>query len=82
MTALFEYCSKLKEIPLLDTSKATNVGGICYDCYDVESGALALYNQMANQTNPPTDHLHAFYRCGIHTSTGTAELAQIPDDWK
>lgn len=82
LSAMFEYCTRLKHIPLIDTSKAIEVGSICYDCYKAESGQLALYQQMINQANPPQEHLYAFHRCGRDTTTGAAELAQIPSDWK
>lgn len=80
--AMCQDCKKLKSIPLFDTSKATDVDYMFNECRSVESGALALYNQMANQTNPPTDHLTTFKNCGIDTVTGAAELEQIPSDWK
>lgn len=31
---------------------------------------------------PPTSHIYTFRNCGINTQTGSAELAQIPNDWK
>ena len=75
-------CTSLKEIPLFDTSKATDVYAMCAGCYDVESGALALYNQLSTQTNPPNSHDYCFSNCGSDTQSGAAELAQIPSDWK
>lgn len=74
-------CTSLTTIPLLDTSHATNVSGMCDECYNIESGALDLYNQMSTQTNPPTYHDLTFTDCGSHTVTGAAELAQIPTSW-
>ena len=53
-----------------------------YNCYSVQSGALALYQQASTQATPPTDHRNTFTDCGINTQTGSAELAQIPNDWK
>jgi hypothetical protein len=53
-----------------------------WDCYNVESGALALYQQASSQARPPAYHYYTFYKCGINTTTGAAELAQIPSDWK
>ncbi len=75
-------CNALTRIPLFNTSKVRNVIGAFGNCWKVQSGALALYNQMANQTNPPSSHRECFYRCGRDTTSGAAELAQIPDDWK
>jgi hypothetical protein len=53
-----------------------------YETPKVQSGALALYQQASTQTNPPTNHNETFTRCGTNTTTGAAELAQIPSDWK
>jgi hypothetical protein len=52
------------------------------ECVNVQSGALALYQQASTQTNPPSNHGGTFYNCGSNTTTGAAELAQIPSDWK
>lgn len=52
-----------------------------YNCINVESGILALYQQVSTQSNIPY-HSEAFYNCGSNTETGRAELAQLPSDWK
>lgn len=75
-------CKALTRLPLFNTSKAVNVRGAFGNCWKVQSGALALYNQMINQTNPPSTHSECFYNCGRDTTSGAAELAQIPSDWK
>ena len=82
MDYVFAYCSSLKYIPLFDTSKMKDVTQCFYHCSKVETGALALYNQMISQANPPTKFDCCFTYCGSNTQTGSAELAQIPDDWK
>lgn len=69
-------------IPLFDTSSLVNVNSMFYECTNVEGGILDLYNQMSTQTNPPIYHVGTFYECGVNTQTGTAELAQVPSDWK
>lgn len=71
----------LKHVPLLDTSSAVNVDFMFVDCHNVESGALELYNQLSSQ-GTVTSHEGTFYNCGDQTTTGAAELAQIPEDWK
>jgi len=53
-----------------------------YNCYKVESGALALYQQASTQATPPSSHSGTFSNCGRDTVTGAAELAQIPSNWK
>lgn len=82
MTYMFRSCTSLTSIPLFDTSKLTNMDSAFYVCRGVQSGALALYQQVSTQTNPPTSHRSTFYNCGSNTQTGAAELAQIPSDWK
>lgn len=52
-----------------------------YNCTQVQSGALALYQQASTQTTPPTIYENAFWQCGSNTTTGAAELAQIPVAW-
>lgn len=81
-SGMFVNCESLREVPLYDTSSATDVRWMFYRCYNVTSGALALYTQMANQATPPSLHSECFTDCGRDTQTGAAELAQIPSDWK
>lgn len=81
MFRMFQNCSGLTAIPLFDTSSATNMNDMFQNCTNVESGALALYQQASTQATVP-EHAGTFYNCGIDTVTGAAELAQIPDEWK
>ena len=82
MSYMFTRCFSLTSIPLFDTSKVTNMKFAFYNCDMVESGALALYQQASTQANPPVEHSRTFTNCGYSTTTGAAELAQIPRDWK
>lgn len=75
-------CSLLASVPLFDTSKVTNMDYMFYNCSNVQSGALALYQQASTQTTPPSNHLRTFCNCGSNTITGAAELEQIPSNWK
>lgn len=79
---MFYGCTNLKTIPLFNTSKLEDAMAMFFECTNVDSGALALYNQMSTQTTPPYLHNGTFYNCGINSTTGSAELAQIPSDWK
>lgn len=86
-TSLARICQDCHElggpIPLLNTSKVTNVRYAFYECPWVESGALALYNQMISQSVPPTTYEWCF-GCGGYTPPDTpihAERAQIPESW-
>lgn len=81
MTAMFACCLTLETVPLFDTSKCTKMDGMFEDCPNVKSGALALYRQASSQATVPS-HSTTFRDCGINTPTGSAELAQIPNDWK
>ena len=71
----------IPSIPLFDTSSAADVSYMFRNTGYVESGALALYQQMANQATPPSSHQGCFRDCGAGTTTGAAELAQIPTSW-
>ena len=82
MNSMFENCSVLAAVPLFNTSNVTEMYESFYGCINVETGALALYQQLSSQANPPSIHGGAFHDCGSQTTTGAAELAQIPDDWK
>lgn len=82
MNYMFRFCGSLESIPLFDTTKVTKMDITFYACNNVQYGALALYQQISTQSNPPTSHDATFRKCGSNTETGAAELAQIPSDWK
>lgn len=81
MSNMFQQCSILTNIPLFDTSKVIDISYAFSLCYKVKSGALALYRQASRQTNPPSNHDSTFSQCGRDTTTGYAELQQIPQSW-
>jgi len=82
MRAMFQFAYKLTTVPLFNTSKVIDMESMFHFCGDVQSGALALYQQASSQANPPTNHKFTFDKCGENTETGAAELAQIPYEWK
>lgn len=82
MYEMFSQCGSLTSIQLFDTYSVTNMSRAFQNCYNVEGGALALYQRASTQAIPPSNHSIAFSRCGENTITGAAELAQIPSDWK
>lgn len=82
MNNMFYNCTSLTTVPLFDTSSVTNMNSTFISCTNVESGALALYQQASTQATPPTYHIYCFSECGRDTVTGAAELAQIPSGWK
>ena len=79
---MFRECTSLTSVPLFDTSSVTDMRDMFDGCFNVESGALALYQQASSQATPPLLYDLCFRNCGRDTTTGAAELAQIPSDWK
>lgn len=80
LSAAFEH-TPLTNVPDLTTDNATDVRWMFNVCPLVESGALDLYTKMSSQTTPPSLHNSCFAACGSSTTTGAAELAQIPNSW-
>ena len=80
-TSMFAFCTSLTSVPLFDLSSATDTAEMFVGCTSVETGALALYQQVSTQTTPPSNHSDMFTDCGSGTTTGAAELAQIPTSW-
>lgn len=79
---MFGGCSSLKRVPLYNTSSLTHMSYMFENCVNVERGAFALYQQASSQSTPPMYHTDTFNNCGTNTTTGSAELAQIPTNWK
>ena len=79
---MFYGCTSLVEVPQLVTPNITNVMTMFGNCPNVESGALSMYQYFTSLGDQITNHYQAFYMCGENTVTGSAELAQIPSDWK
>ena len=82
MEEMFWGCYALTAIPLFNTSSVENMYETFSGCLNVETGALALYQQLSAQGIESSYHVRTFEDCGSNTTTGAAELAQIPDDWK
>ncbi|MBQ1570436.1 MAG: BspA family leucine-rich repeat surface protein [Clostridiales bacterium] len=82
MNYTFSECHSITKVPLLDTSKVVDFNYAFSNCYNVESGAYDLYYQASHQMNVPTTHHGTFNNCGSNTTSGAAELAQIPSGWK
>ena len=78
---MMHNCTSLTSVPLFDTSSATNMDSMFYYCYNVQSGALALYQQASTQEVRPSSHDNTFKYCGNDTASGYAELQQIPQSW-
>jgi hypothetical protein len=80
MLNMFVYCHTLEEIPPFDMSSCTNAWNIFRACSSVKSGALESYRRLSTNGLEVT-HYDAFLECGINTTTGLAELQQIPQSW-
>ena len=78
---MFNGCTSFTTIPLLNLPNIESMSGMFQDCTNVQSGALALYQQLSTQSNPPQYHEGMFMHCGQDTQTGLAELNQIPTSW-
>ena len=81
MEGTFEGCLSLSAIPLFDTSSCYRMTWTFHDCRSVQSGALALYQQASTQDTVPIHSTNTFRNCGRDTTTGLAELQQIPESW-
>lgn len=58
--------------------------GAFQSCKKVPSGALALYNSLSSQANPPSSYSYCFTGCGANAALDApihAEMDQIPTDW-
>lgn len=81
MSGAFMHNMSLRQVPLLNTSSVVDISSAFLGDRNVESGALALYNQASSQQNPPSNYSACFGNCGDYTQTGREELAQIPTSW-
>jgi len=70
----------LTNIPDFDVRSVTNANYAFAFSGNVNSGITNLYNKLSALSD--VSHECTFRLTGVNTSTGAAELAQIPDDWK
>lgn len=75
-----DHCQSLTSVPAFNVSSARWVNYMFDGCYNVEQGALALYNRLSARPEV-TSYTNCFNKCGRDTVTGAAELAQIPTSW-
>lgn len=81
LDSMFLNCSSLSAIPNFKIEHAENLDSMFERCYNVETGIKSLYDKLSVLPSI-TSHYCVFDDCGIYTTQGAAELAQIPDDWK
>lgn len=83
MNQMFEDCNSLIRIPQFNVSKVEEATLAFKNCKNVDTGILSMYNALStNELIGEYSHEEVFKNCGINTTTGAAELAQIPSDWK
>ena len=82
----FSGMSAVTEIPALDIHSAEQVSTMFANCVRVQAGILSMYGRLSSL---PGDvgryswaHLGCFQNCGSMTTTGSAELSQVPSEWK
>jgi len=80
-------CDGLTYLPELELpSTITGCDRTFGHCPNVRTGILRAYNYLSSLTITGTQyangHESTFYKCGTNTTTGAAELAQVPSDWK
>lgn len=81
--SMFLHCNILQKVPDLgQLPNITNVRSMFQGCRFVMSGILAMYNILSTRITTVSNHRYCFTSCGSSTSTGSAELAQIPSGWK
>ena len=82
ISSICRYCMSLKQIPDFHlTDSLTDCSSAFAYAWDVESGILDMYNKLSG-FGTVISHTQTFIMCGTHTTSGSAELAQIPSDWK
>lgn len=77
---MFDEAHLLEWIPQFDLSSCIYMGRTFRRCRYVAGGILDMYNRAV--AAGIQYHSETFRECGTLTTTGRAELAQIPSDWK
>jgi hypothetical protein len=78
----FRNCRSLTYMPLLDVSSVNNCTEMFKGCVNIAGGILDVYDVLKVNCASYGLHVQAFTGCGINSTTGRAELMQIPNDWK
>lgn len=82
---MFKGCSSLTSIPSITIpSSLSSCSSMFEGCVNVETGIQTMYNTLntALYNARSTYYSSCFKDCGSNTTTGAAELAQIPSSWK
>lgn len=83
LTSMFGGITSLKVIHADNfvCDSVTTVNYTFSGATNVETGALDMYNYLSSLPGI-TEHGSTFGNCGSNTTSGRAELAQIPSSWK
>ena len=73
--------ANLTAIPSFNVTNVTDANFTFADCRFAESNILGMYEALANNGHI-TSHNGTFRNCGISSTQGQQELAQIPESWK
>ena len=71
----------LTALPSFNVTNVTDASFAFADCRFAESNILGMYEALANNGHI-TSHDGTFRNCGISSTIGQQELAQIPESWK
>jgi surface protein len=82
LAKVFRGCTALTSIPDIGVpTNATTCASMFENCPNISSGITRAYNNLSSSSSITT-HTNTFKDCGSNTTTGSAELAKIPSDWK
>lgn len=76
------YCVALKELPEIEIGSnitGINVTNMWYYASNVEDGITRMYNTLNGHCS---SYSGCFRNCGSNTTSGSAQLANIPSGWK
>jgi hypothetical protein len=81
---MFNECSGLLEIADLTfgAGRITNDSEMFRDCENVATGITRAYDKLVAAQGSTYYHWGTFMNCGTNSTTGSAELANIPSSWK
>lgn len=82
MDRMFANCTALADFVTIRTPNTlTNVGACFSGCSNVVYGSLDQYTYWSSYGTAIANHSGTFTNCGVSTTPGAAELAQIPSAW-
>lgn len=83
LNSMFKGCTSLTTMPSLSFSRTIQRCISMFEgCINIESGILDMYSALSAKMDRYGYYTTCFKDCGSNTTTGAAELAQIPSAWK